>query len=323
MQSQKAGFPLFIASLFRAKRLGSLREYDQQAAPDFLFRKTSLDADFTDRTPNQPIKPGVHAVVRPRSPYQRVVTETLTLSRAEFPALTIVADPSNSVVLNGNNRAEWSLRFCNRGEGDTEAEALSGLQGRSMSRIGAVVNLNGPGLNCITGGTGKLIAEVPADAPIVVHTSFGAVEVSDVNGPLRVTATHGRAKLLGTTGKVDATGFVVDFEGSRGAILLSAEAEINLKLNSRFDGLLSAWAQRSVRALVPKTFLTPFQAVVSRPENFVCRTDFCPNITQEKKGGLYFFTYVGDGKTPPEHVGLRSEHATIVIDTAQTTRTAQ
>ena len=97
------------------------------------------------------------------------MSETLTLSRAEFPALTIVADPSNSVVLHGDRRTDWALRFCTRGEGDTEAEALSGLEGRSMTRIGAVVNLKGPGFNCIPRGTGELIAEAPADAPVVVH----------------------------------------------------------------------------------------------------------------------------------------------------------
>lgn len=323
MQLRGSSFPLFIASLFRVEQPDSTREYDRQPASDFLFRKSPLDAAFEDRTPNQPIRPGLHAVLRSRSPYQRMMSETLTLSRAEFPALTIVADPSNSVVLNGNGRTDWALRFCSRGEGDTEAEALSGLQGRSMTRVGAVVNLNGPSFNCSTRGMGELIAEAPADAPVVVHASFGAVEVSDFSGPVRVTATHGRAKVLGTTGKVDAIGFVVDFEGSRGTVLLTAEAEINLKLSSRFDGQLTAWAQRSVRVLIPKTFVTPFQAVVNRQENFICRTDCCSNMKEEKKNGLYFFTYVGDGSAPPEHVHLRSEHATIVVDIAGTAGAAQ
>ena len=137
-----------------------------------------------------------------------------------------------------------------------------------------------------------------------------------MTGPVRVTATHGRAKILHTTGQVDATGFVVDFAGSRGAVILSAEAEINLKINTaHFDGTLSAWAQRPVRMLVPRTFQTPFQAVVNRTQDFVCRTDFCSEVKQEKKNGLCVFTYAGDGSTPPEQVHLRSEQATVVIDT--------
>ncbi len=102
----------------------------------------------------------------------------------------------------------------------------------------------------------------------------------------------------------------------KGTVILNADAEINLKLNTtRFDGALSAWAQHSVRVLVPQASQTPFQASVNRPQDFVCRTDFCSKVTQEKNGGLYVFTYVGDGSTPPELVHLRSEQATVLIDT--------
>jgi hypothetical protein len=185
-----------------------------------------------------------------------------------------------------------------------------------MTRVGSAVSLNGAGLNQQVGTKGQLVVDAPADAPIVVHASFAPVEVRDMTGPVRVTATHGRAKVLDTTGKVNATGFVVDFAGSKGTVILSAETEINLKLNAtRFEGTLTAWAQRPVRVLVPQASQTPFQAFVNRPQDFVCRTDFCPKVTHEKKGDLYVFTYVGDGSTPPEMVHLRSEQATVVIDT--------
>jgi hypothetical protein len=105
------------------------------------------------------------------------------------------------------------------------------------------------------------------------------------------------------------------FAGSKGTVILSAEAEINLKLNTaRFEGTLTAWAQRPVRVLVPEASQTPFQAFVNRPQDFVCRTDFRSKVKQEKKGALYVFTYLGDGSTPPEQVHLRSEQATVVID---------
>jgi hypothetical protein len=220
------------------------------------------------------------------------------------------------VEVTGNIQSDWSLRFCAQGEGNSEGEARERLPAISMSRVGSTVSLNGPGFGHMAGTRGQLIVDAPADAPIVVHASFGAVEVRDMTGPVRVTAMHGRAKILDTTGKVDASGFVVDFAGSKGAVILSAEAEINLKLNTtRFEGTLTAWAQRPVRVLVPQASQTPFQASVNRPQDFVCRTDFCPKVKQEKKGGLYVFTYVGDGGTPPELVHLRSEQATVVIDT--------
>ncbi|HEY3930169.1 MAG TPA: hypothetical protein VGL89_17485 [Candidatus Koribacter sp.] len=192
-----------------------------------------------------------------------------------------------------------------------------------MGRTGGVVEFQGRESHGRVKARAHLIAEAPADAPVVVHASFGAVNVNDMSGPVRVTAAHARARILGTTGRVDATGSVVDFEGSKGEVLLTAEAEINLKLNSRFDGSLVAWAQRSVRVLLPKGFLTPFQAVVARPENFICRTGFSAEIKMERKDGLYFFTYGGDGNTPPEKFGLRSEHATVVMDMSESTNRVQ
>jgi len=45
-------------------------------------------------------------------------------------------------------------------------------------------------------------------------------------------------------------------------------------------------------------------------------------VKQEKKDGLYVFTFAGDGSTPPEHVHLRSEQATVVIDTVSAVSSA-
>jgi len=118
---------------------------------------------------------------------------------------------------------------------------------------------------------------------------------------------------------VNVSAFVIDFAGSRGIVNLSAETEINLKMTApQFDGELVAWAQRSVRVLVPPGFSTPFQALVNRPQDFVCRANFCPNVTHEKKDGLYVFTYVGDRNTAAERFHLRSEHSAVVIDTSET-----
>jgi hypothetical protein len=315
MQFSWPFFLFSLGALFPDDASDSRRKYELQAAADFLFQGTPVGSECADRTPGQRMEPGVRVLASSRAPYKRTRPETLTLSRADVPALTITADPSNLIEVTGNNRSEWSLRFCSQGEGNSESEARERLQEISMSRVGSTVSLNGAGLGLV-GTRGQLIVDAPADAPIVVHASFAAVEVRDMSGPVRVTATHGRAKILDTTGKVDATGFVVDFAGSKGTVLLSAEAEINLKLKSaRFEGALSAWSQRAVRVLVPQASQTPFQAFVNRRQDFVCRTDFCLKVKQEKRDGLYVFTYAGDGNTPPEQVHLRSEQATVVIDT--------
>jgi hypothetical protein len=138
-----------------------------------------------------------------------------------------------------------------------------------------------------------------------------------MTGPVRVAATHGRVTVLNTTGQVHVIAMVVDFAGSTGRITLSAEAQINMKLPTmRFDGTIAAWAQRSIRTLVPAGFVTPFRAIVSRRKDFVCRAEICSQVTREQKGDLYYFAYAGDHSFAPEAVmHLRSEDATVVIDT--------
>lgn len=137
-------------------------------------------------------------------------------------------------------------------------------------------------------------------------------------GPVRIAATHARASILDTAGQLDATAGVVDFAGSCGRVTLSAEAEINLKMTgSQFEGTLSAWAQRSVRMLVPPAFTTPIEVVVSRSEHFVCRAEFSSDVKQRRQGELYIFTHGAMNSGWPRAVlHLRSEEATVVIDTA-------
>jgi hypothetical protein len=111
---------------------------------------------------------------------------------------------------------------------------------------------------------------IVASAPSC-STENHPVEIRDMTGAVRVTAAHARATILETTGQVDASAFVIDFAGSRGRVDLSAEAEINPKMTApRFEGTIMAWAQRPVRMLVPPGFMTPFQALVNHPQDFIC-----------------------------------------------------
>jgi hypothetical protein len=160
----------------------------------------------------------------------------------------------------------------------------------------------------------NLVVEGPFDAGLVVHGSYTAVEVSDITGPVRIAATHGRATVLDTTGQLDATAGCVGFAGAHGRVTLSAEAEINLKMTApQFTGTLLAWAQRLVRMLVPLGFMTPFEVIVSQREHFVCRAALSP-VKQKRQGELYVFTHgLADGDRPA--LRLRSEAATVVIDT--------
>ena len=318
MRLRWPAFLISVSALFMSSASRARRESDVQPAPEFLFERRPFRFDCADRTPGQAAmnERGVRLSMGNEGPFLLARPEETTISTRDVPSLTLTADPLNSISIGGNDRSDWSIRFCAQGEGNSEAEARGRLDQVSMILLGATVSLKSPILGEKPQARGSFVLEAPAGAPIVIHASFAPVEIRDMAGPVRVTATHARAKILDTTGQVDAAAFVIDFAGSRGRVNLSAEAEINLKMTTpQFQGTLLAWAQRPVRMRVPPGFLTPFQALVNRPQDFVCRADFCSKVKKEKKNGLYVFTFLGDGSAAPELVHLRSEQATIVIDT--------
>jgi hypothetical protein len=320
-------WPVFLVSLsalFASCASNARRQHDVEAAPEFLFERRLIKHECVDWIAGRPktIPQGTKAflVAGNQPPYLLTRSEQLTLMRSEVPSLTVTADPSNFVALVGSHRIDWSIQFCAEGGGQTEAEARERLQQLSMARLGATVSVNSSPLDEKGHRRGSLVVDAPADAPVVIYGSYSAVQVRDIASPVKVTATHARATILDTSGRVDASAFVVDFAGSRGIVNLTAEAEINLKMTApRFDGTLLASAQGAVRVLVPRGFGTPFQASVNRPQDFVCRADFCSKITRKEKGGLYVFTYTGDGNMAPERFHLRSEHSTVVLDTSTET----
>jgi hypothetical protein len=314
--------PVFLVSLstlFTSGASDERRKQDLQPAAGFLFERRPFRSECANGKAGRE-EGSAHVVLGGNQPPYRVTRSgELTLSRSDVPSLTITADPSQSVAMGGSSRSDWSLRYCATSGGRSEEEARAQLQHISMTHLGSTVSLNAPPVTDGLQLRGSLIVNAPKDAPSVIHASYAAVEILDMTGPVRVTAAHARATILDTTGQVDAAAFVVDFAGSRGSISLSAEAEINLKMTAaRFEGQLLAWSQGPVRVLVPSGFMTPFQVLVNRPQDFVCRADFCSKVKRDRRkdNGLYVFTYAGDGATSPERMHLRSEQATVVIDSA-------
>lgn len=301
---------LVVAKVFAANYM---RSYERQAAPEFLFEQRPFQFQCEDRP--QPLPPGVHSWVSTSNtaPYARTRAEALSIPLAETPALTIASEPVSTIRIAGENQDNWKLQFCAMGEGDSEQEARERLEQVSMSRTGSLVSLSSSQAGKI-GGHGNLLAEVPRDAPLTVHT-VGAIELRNMNGPVRVSAVGGRATILNTTGTVDADGEIVDFAGARGRVMLNSYSEIDIKLTGpRFLGSMSAYAQREVRVLVPHGFESPIEVMVNRKQDFVCRADFCSGMKPERDAGMYRFKYPGSREAAPDHIFFRSDHSTVVID---------
>jgi hypothetical protein len=292
----------------------SRRNYDHQSAPEFLFEQRPFLFQCSDRP--QPLPSGEHSWFSSSNtaPYARTRVETLKLPLTEVPALTIASEPTSFLRITGASQDVWELQFCAIGEGDSEPEARQFLDGASMNRTGSLISLNAPNPGR-TGSRGDLLAHVPQDAPLTIH-AVGAVELRNMGGPVRISAVGGRATILNTTGTVNAEGEVVDFAGARGHVMLTSYSEIDLKLTGpRFQGNLSAYAQREVRVLVPHGFESPIEVMVDSKKDLVCRADFCSGMKEKKEGGAYVFRkYAGSREAALDHVWFRSDHSTVVID---------
>jgi hypothetical protein len=306
-----------------------LRAYEEQGAPSILFDKRPFHFDCAGRWPGKPwppLPPGAHGYLTfsPQMPYSYTRLETLELQRQQIPALTFATENGNilRISIQGARQDDWNLQFCAQGDGNSEAEARRYLSTVSMNRTGSLVTMNGGergslSPNGVSGGQGQLIVDAPADAPVTVHSSSGAIAVHDMDGPVRLAAPQARITVLNTTGEVDATGGIVDFAGSKGTVMTSS-METDIKITAqRFEGRLSAYAVREARVLVPRGFQTPMELIVNRPKDLICRADFCKNLHSKKNGGIYtFFKFAGDGDKATDRITVRSESSTVVIDNA-------
>jgi hypothetical protein len=301
------------------------RKYETEAAPDFLFDEHPFHFDCTDRYPGKPLPPGVHSyvTVSPQIPYSYGRLETLDLAQSQVPTLTLAAENGAyvDVSIEGAKQDDWKLNFCARGEGNSEAEARGFLSTVSMSRMGGTVTLDGGRVGSVgpggpPGGNGHLLVDAPADAPLTVVNSAGAIAVHDMAGPVRLSAPHARITVLNTTGRVDANGGIVDYAGSKGTVTATAQMEVDIKIIAqRFEGKLSVDAIREARILVPKGFRTPMELIVNRPKDLICRADFCKDLHSKKNGALYVsFKYAGDQDAATDHIVVRSETSTVVVD---------
>ena len=295
------------------------RSYDRQAASEFLFERRSLFRSVVNEgsaSASQSNERATILVAGNLPPYSATRREEFVLPGPEVPSLTITSDPSNSIAVIGTAGPDWRASFRAHGDGESEGEAQERVRAISIDVSCGTIALIGPNLEGHQ-WRGDLLVEGPRDAGLVVHGSYAYVEVLDMAGPVRVSATHARATVLDTSGQVDVVAGVIDFAGSRGRITLSAESEINLRMRSaQFEGTIRAWAQRSVRVLVPPGFTTPIQAVVSRRTRFLCRTELASSVKYRRQGELHIFSVGTENGAPPRQVlHLRSEEAAVVIDT--------
>jgi len=260
---------------------------------------------------------GVHTVLRGSTIalFVRQRTQHVSISSSEMQSLGIDVVNQTMVSVVGTDADRYDVRLCVQAGGANEDEALRSLDGILLTRTEHTFTVRSPPYSHERPAHAWLNIDAPEHRPVTVNGSYSYVEVFGIDARLRITTTHARIKLLEVGGDVKATAHVgvIDYLGDRGRIQLDATGEIgeiNLRLTaSRFHGALDATAERAVRVLLPPGWESPFEAVVYRPELFLCRANIRPYVHLRERHGLAVFTF-GSG----DPVLRLVSHGVIVID---------
>ena len=252
----------------------------------------------------------------------KVIPPTLyNLTRSDelsFPVSEISAPSfnvqSSLIAVNGSDGNAYNVRLCAEAGAPDQATAQALLEKIRLTRDGNTVRLMSPMASSRElRSSADLHVTAPRDAPISISGTYAALAVHDVNAPIKLTTTHARITVLGTTADVDAAVKefgIIDFSGSRGNVHLDAPTEINLNfIGQKFGGTLSARTGGVIRVLLPAGFASSLEADVTKDGNFLCRADICGNVKRNRISGRVVFSY-GVGKA---QIHLESDTSAIVL----------
>jgi hypothetical protein len=274
------------------------REYNFDPVHLSLFDAKPLGTPCDQATPGQ----GPRSILRGPAiaPFVYKRLEQLSLSAAEMPALAVDVDKTMVSII-GTDADIYNVRFCAQAGGASQDDARRSLGRIRLRRTGQLLKLRAPRYSRERPTRAWLHIEAARQRTVTVAGSYSYMEIFGIDAPVRVSTTHARMKLLEVTGEVQATARVgvIDFAGDRGQVQLNADGEsgeINLKLTAtRFEGTLNAKAEVAIRILLPPVFESPFEAIVDRPNLFVCRAGMVPAVRRRDRDGRVIFAYgLGD-----------------------------
>jgi hypothetical protein len=279
-----------LPSFFRSfTHVPERRDYNFDPARLSLFDSRRMTAPCDQDHEPHPYR--LHVVPR-LAVCQR--TEYLSVPSAEIPSLVVDAANHTIVSVVGTDADEYDVRF--------HAQAGAANEDKARRLLGAVLFTHTGTTFTVTTPRHRpparawLNFDAPRHRPLTVNGNYSYVEAFGIDGPVNVSTNHARVKLLEVAGEVKATALgVIDYSGDHGQIQLDATGEIgeiNLRLSSsRFKGTLDANADNAVRVLLPQGWESPFEAVVYRPDLFLCRANIRPSVHLSDREGLALFTY--------------------------------
>src|SRR5258706_1824762 len=292
-----------------------VREYNFEPPHLALFDSAGMTAPCDQESRRR----GLRVVPRGTAiaPFVRRRSEHLSFSPAEMPALAIDAGNQATVSIMGTDADKYEVRFCAQAGAANEGDARRSLEEITLERTSQWLKVRVPQYSRERPAQARLDVQAARHRAVRVNGSYSYTELFGIDAVVRLSTTHARMKLIEVAGDVHATAHVgiIDFAGDRGRIELHADGEIgeiNLKFtNTLFDGTLDAEAEVAIRVLLPPACESSFEAVVERPDLFVCRADIAPRLRRQDRRGAVAFSYGHDDPL------LRLiSHGAMVIDTA-------
>ena len=292
-----------------------VREYNFEPPHLALFDSRRITSPCDQGSPGQRFRAGLRGPAI--APFVSKRSEHLSFSPAEMPALAIDAGNQATVSITGTHADKYEVCFCAQAGAANEGDARRSLEEITLARTGQWLKVTAPQSSRERPTNAWLDVEAARNRAVTVNGTYSYIELFGIDAPVQLSTTHARMKLIEVAGDVQATAHVgiIDFAGDGGRIELHADGEIgeiNLKFTTElFDGTLDAEAEVAIRVLLPPACESPFEAVVDRPDLFVCRANIAPRVRRNDRRGAVAFSY-GHG----DPVLRLVSHGALVIDNA-------
>ena len=219
------------------------------------------------------------------------VTQSFTLSKGEAPLLEMNSADRGQIRVHGADRADYAVETCRIAVADTRAAADQIARAVTVNHTAGNISYNGPASDS---GDWQVVffIQAPRDAMLNLESRNGPIEVSGVNGSVKLRATNGPIAVSDCGGFVDVQtkNGPIAFSGDRGDVRLHAEnGPIALKFGAAdWNGpQLEARTENGPMAInMPENFRTSVRLETSGHSPFACNSPLCRNaLTDSPRGG--------------------------------------
>jgi DUF4097 and DUF4098 domain-containing protein YvlB len=242
------------------------------------------------------------------------VNQTLTLSQGEAPILEMNAADRAQIHVRAWDHADYSIETCKIAVADTRPAADQTASAISVSHTAGNLSVNGPATDAVD-WTVVFFVHPPKDAVLDLETKNGPIDVSGVNGKVKLRATNGPIAVSDCGGSVEVhtKNGPIAFHGERGDVHLSAEngpIALHLGAETWNGSLLEARTINGPLAVhMPDNFRSGMRLESSGHSPISCQAAPCRNAWTDLSRGSRTLQMNGSGDT----IRLSTENGPVAV----------